>query len=1334
MVALGKRFCTVMFGQVVISCESLGRLVAALRPGVAPGSWRRTFAQHALAPHLPGYAPPVVICAALANVGIACFDWPSVQHQIQNHCLPPMPAVDHQALPAPPAAAGGGEGSQAESDRPDNSGSDESDDEGDLGPKLRRMRVNRNYWRTKAKRLEAERDALLNKLQQKEAAGKTGPAQRYFSLRGGLNIGLQANLCCLPSATLGFALQTDVSRKTVTKWEVRFDDAIRASCFAFHRHMEEALKSSGGFLIHAMRSDATNAKIWQRRKMHQFESDCFYCPNTHEDAVLAPSFDPSHQELRYLGDLQIITDCTGNGCHAMLCKQAKSVGMTLWTDAVLHDRAQRAAIDQDATLYDILLDQRGLDPRTIRIYLQNTDAGPDQVRARKLISAQIGDCLHILHLDMNCLMHQGHLAFKSNLRVSEWAMTFLKSKLLFHSSLAKCCNLWREYGREIYAAWVLMYGAEDGQRYALNPPGRCLVGRWGAVHECQKYMVAPPPKHVKKVVCAVLSAKTSTTKRRREQEQEDQAREQLDLATEEREAYVEKLSRWARESLEAMEDKVWWTVLRVSCRARSYLDHFLHWLKKHGRRPSDMQMTSVQALAKLCWYKAKEFAASFDSQLNAAYWADVLTGEEDDEQTIEECMGMQNIAVVHLLNAASEYDVRVLRPLNRFPAKMMLLAVTAPGQACETRKRISKEMLDADVATMELNTLKIRILFEEELRSASQNGLLDPSLFAVMWWVCRKWMADTQAVEGLNNALKAMITRAPQISQQLISARLSLRQTMGMIGIRGVKLPKYSQVKPLAESLLDAAEKNFDAVGEVLGQEHRWAPSAPGLQSTVACNVLPSEICAEIRSGPSFKWACVGSVKLIWHVLEPMLKKSSKSLGEATMKCFCFEPLKEGVEAWVPCTSVHRLVYLVRCVGVSARKIEIVLPMDFQSSVDLMLAKRPSDGAPDHDVLVYDVSWKLIAHTAEATVSGKKAVGKLMREWPQTEPKPRKRARKKSNESNTGGCDPSDASQAPTSTTSNDGMQGDGMEEGGGIEALEAELRNALDNCVEPTEDGADVDGIEDVLLTPTEWQRLRAQVKRPDFDRAMLQRQSSGTHDDDDEDIDVVEAALCLSLDEPEPAESADENPLLMTARMWQEELDASLAAVPQYDATGAMGGANGYNLSLVEHVRPGPDGTVVKMCSFVHWTRPDAFYGQIVTERLGFFVSLVPLHNPHTHLEGVSAIIADIGERGDRRRSRDIRVAVPKHALRLKQMWQTSLSATDEASLCSHCLGNTSEPNIGKCCICLQTWHPTCADEILESLPTRPGSITPHRVFLPPQLARPCPLCRWACQLEEA
>ena len=84
--------------------------------------------------------------------------------------------------------------------------------------------------------------------------------------------------------------------------------------------------------------------------------------------------------------------------------------------------------------------------KPVVVFMQTTDAGPDQAGARRLIGAEVGNVLHILHLTATCKAHQGHIAYTKNL-LSEWAMSYLGNTMSFSSTESKVTNIWRELGK-----------------------------------------------------------------------------------------------------------------------------------------------------------------------------------------------------------------------------------------------------------------------------------------------------------------------------------------------------------------------------------------------------------------------------------------------------------------------------------------------------------------------------------------------------------------------------------------------------------------------------------------------------------------------------------------------------------------------------------------------------------------------------------------------------------------------------------------------------------------------------------------------------------------------
>ena len=58
--------------------------------------------------------------------------------------------------------------------------------------------------------------------------------------------------------------------------------------------------------------------------------------------------------------------------------------------------------------------------------------------------------------------------------------------------------------------------------------------------------------------------------------------------------------------------------------------------------------------------------------------------------------------------------------------------------------------------------------------------------------LAQKLAAETQEVEGFNSTLKSLMARAMNISLQLAAARIAIRKSLGLIGVRGVAAMKWS--------------------------------------------------------------------------------------------------------------------------------------------------------------------------------------------------------------------------------------------------------------------------------------------------------------------------------------------------------------------------------------------------------------------------------------------------------------------------------------------------------------------------------------------------------------
>ena len=200
---------------------------------------------------------------------------------------------------------------------------------------------------------EAEHKSLVDSMRKK----KDG---RYFSLHGGLRMGMRRVISNCSAFSLGLALETNVSRQTVTHWEVKIRAALLSSFKKFHEEMQSRLADMHdsadsrehyiGCLtlsLKVLRSDATKAQVWQKSQIMSTEHSSGY--------ILDPigpdsSFDQVFQQLHWrrdLAELQVVGGCSGLQAHGIFKKQLQNMGAEMWYKPAV-DHRQKIQQLQDA--------------------------------------------------------------------------------------------------------------------------------------------------------------------------------------------------------------------------------------------------------------------------------------------------------------------------------------------------------------------------------------------------------------------------------------------------------------------------------------------------------------------------------------------------------------------------------------------------------------------------------------------------------------------------------------------------------------------------------------------------------------------------------------------------------------------------------------------------------------------------------------------------------------------------------------------------------------------------------------------------------------------------
>ena len=207
----------------------------------------------------------------------------------------------------------------------------------------------------------------------------------FVSNRGGLALALRRNACNTPAAAMGIGLSIDCHGTSVIRWEHLLDGCFRAANAAFHDDIKGHLSQHGGFGVHLIRSDATNAKVRHQSKLHVLEfSSRYVIPNSDDD-----------MDATSLGDFLVVPDSSGATCRSLILQQLKSCGPPTWKREVDREKAQWGDDMKALPVTDRLKPQfsQRSGPKTSSVFIQVTDHGPDQVKARKNAARE---CLDVL--------------------------------------------------------------------------------------------------------------------------------------------------------------------------------------------------------------------------------------------------------------------------------------------------------------------------------------------------------------------------------------------------------------------------------------------------------------------------------------------------------------------------------------------------------------------------------------------------------------------------------------------------------------------------------------------------------------------------------------------------------------------------------------------------------------------------------------------------------------------------------------------------------------------------------------------------------------------------
>ena len=1044
---------------------------------------------------------------------------------------------------------------------------------------------------------------------------------------------------------MGLSLSTDVSHTTVANWEIKLDACLRASV-AFHlAEYERGVDVLGGVAACCVRSDATNCKIWHQMSAHLAEYRCLYCifdTDTSVDHVGTEYFG-----TKYLGDIQTVDDKTGAAVRRMLCHQSRSIKWPSWLDA-LRKRGLAPTHAPDgqpltklshrlAEQWRRWLSSHDTPELAINAFVQVTDGGPDQVCCRNLIGTECLLSIFVWYFDNSCFQHGGHIGVRTSLKTCEWILRVLfECDVGGFSSLSKLCHIWRDEGKEYFAVATDEYGADVAVTLFKTAPPKCLPQCWGSSYASASRVLAVPPPTMVHVTRQVLEKKKARMRPERDVDPDNLS----EIRDEEQAFYRVKHGRWGADTIRAICEDAWWVVQHLGQRARVVFDHlFKSQLKHHN--------DTYGYIAQLIWGTHATFTAEYAAMFSRHAWTSIFAMVTDaSPRPLRD--NIEHAVCIATINSYCEFHLRILQPLLQGDREILILAKHGPRVACDDRRAYCSRLFATPLDLLYPTALKVRIMFETELRACATHGRLDgqhgQKLYLAIDLVARLYTGDTGAIEGLNNTLKADLRRAPHTMMQLANSRLANKHQLGIISANGTHSRKYSQISSKVQGLLDEAESFFADADTVLNLENRWLTPKDAIDPP-ALPKLDRGRNPDIEKCASLQWAVDLNTAWFYTCVQGVHVGALAQTTAIALK----GPPRAGADVFVAGTVLRRVGHMLKCTCIGSSTIKVCLPLDCMSSVAVM-RQHWGDITFNKRVRLwsYNVRWEPREDTFYGTLSNgvelfdsNSDLDGLAAEVADDRSRQKRRPRSERD---------TDAVNVAAACASAAAVVAAGP--GDADMHADAELDAALADmagCEAVSNDGELQHASADDCLTRSEWHRLmQAAAADPSgFDAAV--RHAAAAHPE----FPIEDAALS-ALDGPPPPlpppfdpPPPSPSPTILAAGFCSDWPAANKAGndtwrdIAGLDAESIpIGGSLRQNTSVVEHEFHG--GQCVSLVSWTSWV--GELQGRMIDiDRDGRMVTLVGARNPVHPFERPRIVIRDTQSRGDRRLDKKLRADVP-------------------------------------------------------------------------------------------
>ena len=366
-----------------------------------------------------------------------------------------------------------------------------------------------------------------------------GSKNTVYSVKGGMLLACRIAMSNISARGIGKVLLRGTHHSTAASWEIKCRAAMKESARVFYRGLaldlyHHAVADAPGwkFALHQYRSDATNAHVWQSSKLHTTEVNSLFTTEPVLEDTTVDDVINSREERRLLGDLQVVRNSTAEGTLGCIRKQLMSIGAINPMQMMQMQQLVAAGPDSALTLpsssspgalcdYSDSADnmqatdskmrpmltyqpEDGKEVRVLQAWLAVTDAGGDEKKARGYLQAMTSRMPFCIFFDHDCFLHQYQLMVKGHLaHCDKLFMEDLGADYRFYASLSKLMIVWRDKARDIHDCWHKLYPSEAARMAGKVPP-KCIRGRWGAVSNCEAFILERPREHLVNVLDKVF--------------------------------------------------------------------------------------------------------------------------------------------------------------------------------------------------------------------------------------------------------------------------------------------------------------------------------------------------------------------------------------------------------------------------------------------------------------------------------------------------------------------------------------------------------------------------------------------------------------------------------------------------------------------------------------------------------------------------------------------------------------------------------------------------------------------------------------------------------------